>query len=63
MARTEPLYDTDPKYVTPLRTYIIEGCLVTWVLVMAAALGCMTADYVQGKLVAKCFCPVERAAP
>jgi hypothetical protein len=54
-------YDTDSDYRTPLRTYIFEGLLVTYVLITAAALGTLLADHVQGKLAAKCFCPVEKA--
>ena len=54
-------YDTDSDYRTPLRSYVLEGLCVAWVLICAGALGCMIAERVNGKLAAQCFCPVERA--
>jgi hypothetical protein len=56
-------YDTDSDYRTPLRSYALEGLCVAWVLICAAALGCMIAERANGKMTAQCFCPVERAAP
>jgi hypothetical protein len=60
MAQAKP-YDTDSNYRTPLRSYVLEGLCVAWVLICAAALGCMVAERVNGKLGTSCFCPVEKA--
>jgi hypothetical protein len=55
--------DTDSGYRMPLRSYVLEGLCVAWILICAAALDCMIAERANAKMAAQCFCPVERAAP
>jgi hypothetical protein len=60
-AYTAPSLNTPKPHKTSLRSYLIEGTLVTWVLVCAAALGCLVADHVEGKISARCAASMEGA--
>jgi hypothetical protein len=56
----DPICAAAETHRTSLRSYLPEGLLVTWVLVCAAALGCMVADRVEGKIAARCAADLQR---
>jgi hypothetical protein len=60
--KAKPLYGTDENYRPPLSSYLLEGAVAAFILIMASVCGCMTANHVMGVMSAKCFCPVEKDA-